>query len=631
MRQHRYTRCDEKLEPSVTHVPQLRLPMPDNAAPLRAPGAASRSGAPLLGPGPITAPIHSWFTSPARTHPNAAQAKELPLHLIQLILTYLDNVADLARITRTSRLFYYMTLPRLYEHVTLHSYAEIRYNSENGRPEGYGNGSPFAMGLNTLVSRSFTDYVQSFRVVGEWREHDEDDYKQGRVPDNSMVLQIAVRAAVDKMKNLQAFAWELNTKPLNTIYQGLVSRSSTLTSFTLRSQTKRIPRPTTIISPMPNLKTLVVYDIDPLCYPDDISLLLFSAKKLENLKLHWSPRMREASEESVNLMGIFGRCIAAKSNLPIKRLSIWNLYARFMGDGLDRVIDESNQQEITVFNSMGSSDPMTVFLDDAWRTTNVKRVPENLKCFRSDHVDKEQAVIFGNFKGLERLYIVSRRSKDNSKTNSSVATPTTPSTATPGMTNGNTNAFAPTITDNQCRSIGGEYLAVIQSNHRTMRHLLLSDRWVVSDSALYKLCQSCPDLEQLGFRCSVPPLESLRQIMTLVPKLWALRMLVRPGTEFADMVASLDPEMHAFVMATEFWRPEYRNLKYIGLGDKLVYKLGGVVFPPKNAANVPEGRENSINARSAGPMRRMTIVGKEELDKIEIWGLDTDEFDPKYP
>jgi hypothetical protein len=42
---------------------------------------------------PITAPIHSWFTSPARSHPNAAQAKELPLHLIQLILTYVRAVA----------------------------------------------------------------------------------------------------------------------------------------------------------------------------------------------------------------------------------------------------------------------------------------------------------------------------------------------------------------------------------------------------------------------------------------------------------------------------------------------------------------------------------------------------------
>lgn len=97
-----------------------------------------------------------------------------------------------------------MTLPRLYEEVTLRSYSEIRY--VDGRPEGYGSGSPFAMGLNTLVSRTFTDYVQTFRVVGEWREHDMDDYSKGRVPDNSMMLQVAMRAALDKMKNLQAFA-----------------------------------------------------------------------------------------------------------------------------------------------------------------------------------------------------------------------------------------------------------------------------------------------------------------------------------------------------------------------------------------------------------------------------------------
>lgn len=63
------------------------------------------------------------------------------------------------------------------------------------------------MGLNTLVSRNFSDYIQSFRVIGDWREHDVDDYKQGRVPDNSMILQIVMRAALDKMKNLKAFAY----------------------------------------------------------------------------------------------------------------------------------------------------------------------------------------------------------------------------------------------------------------------------------------------------------------------------------------------------------------------------------------------------------------------------------------
>jgi gamma-glutamylcysteine synthetase len=102
-------------------------------------------------------------------------------------------------------MLYYMTLPRLYEHVTLRSYSEIRY--VDGRPEGYGGGSPFAMGLNTLVTRNFTDYIQSFRLLGEWREHDLEDYTKGRVPDNSLMLQIALRAALDKMKNLEVFAY----------------------------------------------------------------------------------------------------------------------------------------------------------------------------------------------------------------------------------------------------------------------------------------------------------------------------------------------------------------------------------------------------------------------------------------
>jgi hypothetical protein len=383
---------------------------------------------------------------------------------------------------------------------------------------------------------------------------------------------------------------------------------------------------------MPNLKTLVVYDMDPLCYPDDISLLLLSAKKLENLKLHWNPRMRDAGEESVNLMSLFGRCIAAKFSLPVKRLSIHNLYTRFIGDGFEYITDVNSQEEITILNSMGSSDPMTVFLDDAWRLSNTRPVPLHLKMFRTEQVDKDQAVMLSKFTGLERLYLISRRGRGASKSSSSVATPTTPSVASPIMSNGTTGASGtPKVTEIQCRSIGSEYLAVIQSHHGTMRHLLLSDHWLISDDALYKLCQSCPNLEQLGFRCNITPLQSLRQIVSLVPKLWAVRMLVRPGTEFADMIASMDPEMHAFVMATEFWRPEYRNIKYIGLGDRLIYKLGGVVFPPKNAPAIPPGQENSLNAKRAGPMRRIELVDRESINFIEIWGMDTMDFNPKFP
>lgn len=432
-------------------------------------------------------------------------------------------------------------------------------------------------------------------------------------------------------------SWELNTKPLSTVYQGLMNKPS-LTSLTLRCQTNRIPRPTTTIPPLTNLKTLVVYDIDPLCYPDDISLVLAGAPHLEDLKLHWSPRMRDNGEESINLMSMFSRCLATRTMLPIRRFAMYNLYTRFFGDSNDSLFNPQTMSEITIINSLGSSDPMTVFLDDTWRLKHNHPVSPNLKMMRMDTMDKAGVRNLWQFRGLEYIYIVSnKRSRGTPKSDSTAATPTTPSAATPGVTNGTTSAVGtPNISEHQCRGVGGEFLAAVQANHRGMRHLLLSDLWQLTDDALYKVCQTLPHLEQLGFSCAVPPLESLRQIMTLVPKLWAIRVLVRPGTELADKVDATE-EMHAFAVATELWRPEYLNLKYIGMGDRLVYKLGGVLFPPKGpgrgkpGAEVPAGQENSFNARRAGPIRHIEKVSRESVKWIEIWGLDTTEFDVKFP
>ncbi|EOA84475.1 uncharacterized protein SETTUDRAFT_132500 [Exserohilum turcica Et28A] len=572
--------------------------------------------------------MHTFFTSPARSHPDAAQAKELPLHLIHLILSHLDHVGDLARVTRTSRLFYYMTLPRLYEHVTLHAYSEIRYI--DGRPEGYGNGSPFAMGLNTLVSRSFGNYIQTFRVLGDWREHDLHDYKQGRVPDNSMVLQVAMRAALDRMNKLKSFAWQLNTPLLQTVYEGLMGKAS-LVSLTIRCQARRTPRPTTIVPPLPNLQTLVVYDLDPLCYPDDISLLMLGSKKLENLTLHWSPRMRAEGEESVNLLSIFGRCIAARYSVPIKRLHMYNLYTRLSSLDFHKILNFDSQIEATVINC-GGSDPSTVFTDTSWKVHGSLPASRNLKMIRSDNADKDSAIGLGKFTGLERIYIISntRGTGASSKPNSTTPTPSTPSNMTPSVSNGSGSANGtPKLAHEQlCRSVASDYLAAIQTNHRTVRHLLLSDCWILSDDAIFRLCQLCPNLEQLGFASSVPALESLRQVFALVPKLWVVRFLMRRGGEACEKFDLLEPEMHAFAMATELWRPEYKNIKYVGFGHDIIYKLGDVYFPPKSKVPQPDAPDNSLNARRAGPIRKFQIVSRESVQHIEIWGMDTIEFDP---
>ena len=139
------------------------------------------------------------YTSPASIHEHGSQ---LPLNLIARIVSYLDDPGDIARVTRTSRLLYYMTLPQLYQHVALHSYSDIRY--VNSRPEGYGSGSPFMMALNGLVTKSYAGVVQHFRVWGEWKDVGAEDFAKGRVPDNSMMLNMMLRVCVDKMVKLRS-------------------------------------------------------------------------------------------------------------------------------------------------------------------------------------------------------------------------------------------------------------------------------------------------------------------------------------------------------------------------------------------------------------------------------------------
>lgn len=245
-------------------------------------------------------------------------------------------------------------------------------------------------------------------------------------------------------------------------------------------------------------------------------------------------------------------------------------------------------------------------------------------------MDKEGVRILRDFQGLERMYIISsKRRRGSPRSDSTAATPISPSASTPGVNGTASAAGTPNISEHLCRGVGGDFLAVITSNHTSMRHLLLSDLWQLTDDVLYKLCQSLPNLEQLGFAGSIPHLESLRQIMVLVPKLWAIRLLVRPGSELADKIDATE-EMHAFALATELWRPEYRHVRYFGIGERLVYKLGRVIFPPKGVGEVPSGQENSLNAKRAGPVRQIEQVGRESVKGVEIWGMDTAEFEVGY-
>lgn len=100
-----------------------------------------------------------------------------------------------------------MTLPKLYETVTLRSYLEAR--RVNGRVEGLGGGSPITMALGALATSQCASVVESLTLQGSWKETD--DYMVGRIPDSTMLLSIAIRAAIDKTVNMQSFTSVLDT------------------------------------------------------------------------------------------------------------------------------------------------------------------------------------------------------------------------------------------------------------------------------------------------------------------------------------------------------------------------------------------------------------------------------------
>lgn len=270
-------------------------------------------------------PRYVQYTSPVSTSPLAPNGTgaALPLNIVALIVSFLEEPADLANVTRTCRLLHYMTINSLYSKVSLRSYPEVRY--VNGRPEGFGSGSPFLMALNGLVSSNHAAMVKELRLWGELREPGMEEFAKGRVPDNYVMLNTIVRAALARMSQIETLIWQLDFKPLKTLYQGL-QLSSTLTSLTLKFPSTRDPRPSVIIPPIANLRKLKASDIDPLCYPDDISMLLLGSKKLEDLRMHFSPRMRREAECSLQLDTYFGRCLRADYQIPLKHLAIQNFF-----------------------------------------------------------------------------------------------------------------------------------------------------------------------------------------------------------------------------------------------------------------------------------------------------------------
>ena len=424
-------------------------------------------------PGDI--PRFVTYTSPVSVAPDG-----LPLNLVAKIVGFLEETGDVARVTRTNKLLYYMTLPQLYERVSLHSYAEIQYR--NGRPEGFGGGSPFIMGLNGLVTKSHASLVKEFRLWGQWAELGVEDFAKGRIPDNSMMLNTLVGVAIQRMLKLRSFYWELDSKPLKTLYQNLGAHG-TLTSLKIKFPNSRIPRPSVIIPPMANLRAFHVTDIDPLCYPDDISVLLLHSKKLIDLRLHFSPRMRKEAESSLNLGAYFGRCLSTGHKLTLKHFAMQNFYGANT-ESISNVLNHDTCKSICFLEMFGglSGNMANVFLDNTWKDLPMD-MKTDFKTTRCNEPASQHVNILSNSSGMERLYFVGTKSSKTGHTPPSA--PVTPAAETP--------------TDKESMALGQQYLYAITRYHgSSMKHLLLSDQWPLGQDEISDLVRFCPNLEQLG-------------------------------------------------------------------------------------------------------------------------------------
>lgn len=522
----------------------------------------------------------------------------LPLNLVALIVSYLDEIADIARVCRTSRLLYYMTLPQLYQKVSLRSYAEIRYL--NGRPEGFGSGSPFMMGLNGLVTKQHAALVEELRLWGAWKELGQEDFAKGRVPENSMMLNILLRSATDKMAKLRSFSWELSCKPLKTLYQGLAAHA-TLTTLTIRFPSSRTPRPAVLIPPVLNLRTFKALDIDPLCYPDDISLLLLGSKGLRDLRLHFSPRMRREAESSVSLESYFSRCMAASYKIPLTHFAMQNFYGN--NTNYHALFEEGTCKSVTFLDDFGGifGSAETVFYDDQWKNIATDHERTAWRSSRSNELAPQHVQLIRHNKNLERLYFVScRRPGPYTSSNAGGSVGVTPDSAAsaPPITPSPDSTSTNSSTSADTTSLGLSYLSAIQTSQgANLSHLLFSDLWALEKAQIRGFAASCPNLVQWGFATRLGLADVLDVVVGALPRLKVLRVLepvggweIWEGVDERTVAGALGGVGGVAVC----------GLRWLGVGERCFAVCQGI-------------GSRGWSARE---------VGREVVREIEVWGLD---------
>ena len=364
------------------------------------------------------------------------------------------------------------------------------------------------------------------------------------------------------------------------------------------------------VPPMPNLRSFTMTDYDPLCFPDDLSTMFLHATRLEAIKLHFSPRMREAAEPSVQLSNFLRKAIAAKRKWKMKEVGMYNLFASSGRGETDLCMDFSGMRRATFINTFGSDEsgpsplstgPVQMF-DASWD----RRPPDavGIKYVRHDRLHKSFADTLHQNSGLEQLFLINARQHQSNGVNG-----ITPPSA------GSTPGRGPKTTNLELRDI---YLDGICSNHGdTLRHLIFPARWPLSAPLIGRLFRACPNITQLSFAMDCQDFAGVRLLVPFLKKLWAIR-LMRPENSNSEITEAFDSmensQKHEMVMGKAFvQRDEFPRLRYIGIGTR-TFEIGGW-------ENV-ELSDQQMQPRT-GSRRKTQEIDISEVREIEIWKMDS--------
>lgn len=161
-------------------------------------------------------------------------------------------------------------------------------------------------------------------------------------------------------------------------------------------------------------------------------------------------------------------------------------------------------------------------------------------------------------------------------------------------------------------ALGKQYLYMLTRRHgQTLKRLLLSDQWQLSQDDLGDLIRYCPNLEQLALAIGSAQHNILRMLIPFLPKLTAVRLL---GCEsLCEHLREISNERRMEGMSRDMWKTGIKNLKWIGVGD-YTYKTGKTYSVPLENGGVEWRRE-------------IVQVKQEDVQHIEIWRMDSLDLD----